>query len=113
MEEPSFALMDFLSHIEKVCEQILVRGFDTARRDGMPPSVLMKFLVLQGYLNGAVDTSVAEHEKSSDIDRYAYGEKLKLLLIPVRIELEAKIRYFQEQATKKEGSSSRHRNDRP
>ena len=104
-------LNELLDHITPACDRLLARSLQKATKMGMPPNILFKWLVVQGYLNGVVDLSTAEHEEQNDLDARAYGEKLKLLLIPLRIELEAKKRKVQEQIAKAPSSRLRHRNN--
>lgn len=106
-------LQALLDHIQPICSRITAAGLLKLANENMPPDIGAMFLVIQGYLNGAVDTETAILGVPNDLDRRIYGNKLKQLLATVRQQLEAKIRQVQDQIAKREGRRNRHGDDGP
>lgn len=93
--------IDLTDHINTKCKELSKIIHDVIRhasRHSLQEVVML--CVQQGYLNGCFDTSLAETETKN-----AYLTKLRLLLHPVRILLEANVRQIEDQNSKKPDSS--------
>ena len=100
---------EFVAHITTFCKLLTadIRNMAASQHQKIPLVDLICTSVTQGYLNGCLDTLNSEDADCKD----EYVVKLRSLLLPVRIELEAMLRNKQREAGKKEDRRSGHGND--
>lgn len=90
---PSGGVNEFMEHISSISQTIakftaITHIEQTGRTPDIDSITGFVFAALQGYMNGCLDMLNSEDKDQSD----EYIIKLRKLILPVRIELEAKIR---------------------